>query len=136
MVAILDRFDGQILSEQSGSDQLTPEERENICRVLGRFAHLSKRRIQVDTYFINQFMELAYKCESDLPPDILEKVVEFEKAEKLNPPQEKRTKAIPISELERSLSKVRSEAGNKGILLEEHRLTEGLNQVPLYKDDQ
>jgi hypothetical protein len=67
---------------------MNPEDRENICRVLGRFAHLSKRRIQIDTYFINQFMELAYKSESDLPPDILEKVMEFEKAEKLNPPQQ------------------------------------------------
>ena len=41
-------------------------------------------------------MELAYKCESDLPSDILEKALEFEKAEKLNPPQEKRVKAISI----------------------------------------
>jgi hypothetical protein len=121
------------IEEYEFADQLSPEERENICRILGKFAHLSKRRIQVDTYFINQFMELAYKCESDLPADVLEDVIEFERAEKLNPPQEKRSKAIPIAELEKALTKVRSDATNKGISLEDRRLTDGLNDVPLYK---
>lgn len=88
------------------AEQLNPEERENICRVLGKFAHLSKRRIQIDTYFISQFMELAYKCENDLPNEILEKVIEFEKADKLNPPQEKRSKSISINELEKAKNKI------------------------------
>ena len=121
------------IEEYEFVDQLSPDERENICRILGKFAHLSKRRIQVDTWFINQFMELAYKCESDLPADVLGDVIEFERAEKLNPPQERRSKAIPMSELEKSLTKVRSDASNKGISLEDRRLTEGLNDVPLYK---
>ncbi len=33
-------------------DELSPEDRENICRILGKFAHLSKRRIQIDAFFI------------------------------------------------------------------------------------
>jgi hypothetical protein len=120
------------VEEYEFADQLSPEERENICRILGKFAHLSKRRIQVDTFFINQFMELAYKCESDLPPDVLEKAIEFERAEKLNPPMEKRAKAIPMAELEKSLTKIQNDAGNKGISLEHGSLTDGLNGVPLY----
>ena len=60
--------------------ELSPEDRENICRVLGKFAHLTKRRIQIDTFFIKQFLELAYKAESDLPKEFLDKVVEFEKS--------------------------------------------------------
>ena len=139
-VVSLDALEPIILSlkkveEYEFADKLNPEDRENICRVLGKFAHLSKRRIQIDTYFINQFMELAYKCESDLPGDILEKVIEFEKAEKLNPPQEKRIKAISISELEKSTQKLRTDAITKGILLEDEKITKGLNLLPLYKPD-
>ncbi len=136
-VITLDSLEPIILSlkkieEYDFAEQLNPEDRENICRVLGKFAHLSKRRIQIDTYFINQFMELAYKCESDLPSDILEKVVEFEKAEKLNPPQEKRVKAISITELEKSTKKLRIDASTKGISIEDIKITDGLNQLPLY----
>jgi hypothetical protein len=120
------------IEEYETLKQLSPEERENICRILGKFAHLSKRRIQIDTFFINQFMELAYKSENDLPPDVLDKAMEFERAERLNPPLEKRAKAISTAELEKSLTKVRSDAANKGISLENGRLTEGLNEIPLY----
>jgi hypothetical protein len=136
-VVTIDALEPVLLSlkkveEYEFADQLSPEERENICRILGKFAHLSKRRIQIDTFFINQFMELAYKCESDLPPDVLEKAIEFERAEKLNPPLEKRAKAIPMAELEKSLTKIQNDAGNKGISLEPGSLTDGLNGVPLY----
>jgi len=103
--------------------------------VLGKFAHLSKRRVQIDTYFISQFMELAYKCENDLPPDMLEKAIEFERAEKLSLPQTKRGKAIPTADLEKSMSKVRHDANSKGIALEDTTLTTSLNNIPLYKPD-
>lgn len=117
------------------ADQLSPEERENICRILGKFAHLSKRRIQIDTYFITQFMELARKCENDLPPEMLAETIEFEKAEKLNPPQEKRTKAIPMAELERMTGKVLHEAAGQGILPSKEQITASLNTIPLYSSD-
>jgi hypothetical protein len=123
------------IEEYEFADQLSPEERENICRVLGKFAHLSKRRVQIDTYFISQFMELAYKCENDLPPDMLEKAIEFERAEKLSLPQTKRGKAIPTADLEKSMSRVRHDAGSKGIALEETNLTTSLNNIPLYKPE-
>lgn len=125
----------QKLEEYEFVEQLSPEERENICRVLGKFAHLTKRRIQIDTFFIKQFMELAYKCESDLPSDILNKVVEFEKAEKLNPPTERRSKQISLKELEKDTSKLRSETSTKGIAAIEEIISSELNKMPLYTDD-
>lgn len=100
--------------------------------MLGKFAHLSKRRVQIDTYFISQFMELAYKCENDLPADILEKAIEFERAEKLSLPQLKRGKTIPIADLEKAMSKVRHDADSKGIAPEDQNLTTGLNNIPPY----
>lgn len=90
-------------------DQLSPEDREKICHVIGKFAHATKRRMQIDTYFFNEFLALLKSCES-LPEDILKKVVDFEKAEKMNPPMEKRKKQIPIKELEHDVKVITKEA--------------------------
>jgi hypothetical protein len=87
----------------------------------------------VDSYFARQFIELAYKCETDLPKDILESVIEFEKAGKLNPPQEKRVKAIPIDELEKERKKINQEAESRGILIEHENISNSLNGLPLYR---
>ena len=134
----------QKIEEYEFAEQLSPEERENICRVLGKFVHLSKRRIQIDGFFTKQFFELVYRSEADLPKDILEKVSEFEKAEKINPPIERRAKHISAKELEQETSSLKNEAKAKGIETEESLLSNRLNKLPLYstepdplkKDDQ
>lgn len=123
----------QKIEEYEFADQLSPDERDNICRLLGKFAHLTKRRIQIDHFFAKQFIEVAYKCENGLPADILEKVMEFEKSEKLNPPLEKRTKAINTRELEKEAIKLETEAGSRGIYIEHITISSGLNELPLYK---
>ena len=33
------------------ADKLSPEERDDICRINGQFAHTTKRRIQIDQFF-------------------------------------------------------------------------------------
>lgn len=114
------------------AEQLSPEERENICRIIGKFVHLSKRRIQIDGFFAQQFFELVYRSEADLPRDILESVSEFEKSEKLNPPQEKRAKQISIREVEADAARIRKDAAQKGIYTDESFLTKNLNKLPLY----
>lgn len=81
------------------AEQLTPDERENICRIIGKFSHTAKRKIQIDYFFSYQFLEILSKAGVDLPPDIYKSVQEFEKAEKLNPPQEKRAKQILMEDL-------------------------------------
>ena len=121
------------IEEYEFAKELSPEDRENICRILGRFAHLSKRRIQVDSFFAKQFIELAYKCETNLPADILEDVMGFEKAEKLNPPMEKRVKAIPIKELEKDIKTISQEAEGRGIIMEGEGISLKLNEAPLYR---
>jgi hypothetical protein len=81
------------------AEQLTPDERENICRIIGKFSHIAKRKIQIDYFFSYQFLDILSKAGSDLPDDIYRSVQEFEKSEKLNPPQEKRAKQILSDEL-------------------------------------
>jgi hypothetical protein len=114
------------------AEQLSPEERENICRVIGKFIHLSKRRIQIDGFFAKQFFELVYRSEADLSKEILEKVVEFEHAEKLNPPVEKRAKQISLKELEIDSDKLKTEANQKGIITQDSLLSREINKLPLY----
>ncbi|MBI1769038.1 MAG: hypothetical protein HYR67_11750 [Bacteroidetes bacterium] len=114
------------------AEQLSPEERENICRVLGKFVHLSKRRIQIDGFFTRQFFELVYRSAADLPKDFLDKVSEFEIAEKINPPIERRAKQISVKELEQETSSLKNEANAKGIVTEESVLSNRLNKLPLY----
>jgi hypothetical protein len=117
------------------AEQLSPEERENICRVIGKFIHLSKRRIQIDGFFAKQFFELVYRSEAELPKDILDIVVEFEKSEKLNPPIEKRAKQISLKELELYNNKLKSEANQKGIMTQESLLSREINKLPLYSTE-
>ena len=39
------------IEEYEFAEQLSPEERDNICRIIGKFAHTTKRRIQLDGFF-------------------------------------------------------------------------------------
>ena len=80
-------------------EKLSPEDRDEICRIIGKFAHTTKRRIQIDQFFADEFLDTLKKAKTQLPKEILEKVIEFEGAEKLNPPMEKRNKKILIEDL-------------------------------------
>ncbi|GIL24461.1 MAG: hypothetical protein BroJett042_29740 [Bacteroidota bacterium] len=120
------------IEEYEFAEQMSPEERENICRVIGKFVHLSKRRIQIDGFFAKQFFELVYRTEADLSKEFLEKVAEFEKSEKLNPPQEKRQKQINLKELETDTEKIQGEAQQKGIDMQDNLLVKEINKLPLY----
>jgi myosin heavy subunit len=115
-------------------DQLSPEERENICRIVGKFAHIAKRRIQIDHFFAWEFLDVLTKCKADLPKEILEKVIEFEKAEKLNPPQERRAKQILTKDLQSDSDKIQREAEAKAIIFPPS-LQSNLRELPLYEED-
>ncbi len=97
------------IEEYEFAEKLSPEDRESICRVIGKFAHATKRRIQIDNYFSNEFIDLLQSCDS-LPDEIKQKVLEIEIAEKMNPPQEKRKKKIPIRDLEHDVKVIGKEA--------------------------
>jgi hypothetical protein len=115
--------------------QLTPEERENICRIIGKFAHMTKRRIQIDHFFTREFLGILSKCEANLPSEIIDKVIEFEKAEKLNPPQERRAKQILAKNLELDNEKTQKEAEAKGIIFPA-ALQKDLKSLPLYESEE
>lgn len=102
------------------ANQLSPEERENISRVIGKFAHTTKRRIQIDQFFAHQFLDLLKKCEMELPEDFIQQVVEFEKAEKLNPPTEKRAKQILVQELTEKHESTNAEVAQRNLEIPEN----------------
>ena len=96
------------MEEYAFADELSPEDRDNVCSVIGKFAHTTKRRIQMDLFFQTEFLNTLDKAKK-LPHDILESVIEFEKAQKLNPPMEKRKKTIYTNELKDQVNEVKKD---------------------------
>lgn len=96
------------IEEYEFADKLSPEERDNVCRVIGKFAHTTKRRIQIDQFFAEEFLDTLQKAKH-LPKEILENVIQFEHAEKLNPPMEKRKKQILTKDLQDKSDAIKKE---------------------------
>jgi hypothetical protein len=107
------------IEEYDLADKLSPEDRDSICRIIGKFAHTTKRRIQVDQFFQKEFIDLVLKSEKELPEEIQKQVIEFEKSEKLNPPTEKRAKIISIDELQKKSEDIEAEAKARKLSLPE-----------------
>jgi hypothetical protein len=97
------------IEEYEFVDKLSPEERDNVCRIIGKFAHTTKRRIQVDQFFAEEFLQTLQKAGAQLPREMLENVIEFEKAERLNPPMEKRNKQILTKDLLEKSNQIKKE---------------------------
>ena len=97
------------IEEYEFADKLSPEERDNVCRIIGKFAHTTKRRIQIDQFFAEEFLDTLNKAGTQLPKDILESVIQFENAEKLNPPMEKRKKQILTKDLKAKSEEIKKE---------------------------
>jgi len=97
------------IEEYEFADKLSPEDRDNVCRIIGKFAHTTKRRIQIDQFFAEEFLDTLNKAGTQLPRDILESVIQFENAEKLNPPMEKRKKQILTKDLKAKSEEIKKE---------------------------
>ena len=97
------------IEEYEFADKLSPEERDNVCRIIGKFAHTTKRRIQIDQFFAEEFLDTLNKAGTQLPREILESVIQFENAEKLNPPMEKRKKQILTKDLKTKSEEIKKE---------------------------
>ena len=108
------------IEEYDLADKLSPDDRDSICRIIGKFAHTAKRRIQVDQFFSDEFIDIVMKSQKDLPEDLQKQVIEFEKSEKLNPPTEKRAKLISIDELQRKSDELKSETEIRKLSLPEN----------------
>lgn len=103
------------IQEYEFAEGLSPEDRENIIRIVGRFAHITKRRIQVDQFFDRQFLQALAMTETELQQDMLSRVQEFERTLKLNPPPDQRLKLISREELERAQELLMREGEGRGI---------------------
>ncbi|MCF7860953.1 hypothetical protein K9M79_01815 [Candidatus Woesearchaeota archaeon] len=121
----------QKIEEYEFAEQLSPEDRDNICRIIGKFAHTTKRKIQIDTFFSNEFISILSKCDC-LPDDVLKKTIEFEKSDKLNPPMEKRAKLISKAELKKETRKVKQMAEIEEI--QTNVDSEQIENIPLYTE--
>ena len=96
------------VEEYEFAETLSPDQRDNVCRIIGKFAHTTKRRIQIDQFFAEEFLDTLQKAKQ-LPSEILESVIAFENAEKLNPPVEKRKKPIITSDLKEKSLQIKKE---------------------------
>lgn len=94
--------------------QFTPEDRENICRIIGRLVHNIKRRVQIDISLGKETMSLASDCEKLLPEEIAKEVLMIERAIKVNPTKELKGKEIPLEELKEDLLKAEKNSERMG----------------------
>lgn len=75
-------------------NELSPEERQAICGVIGKFVHLSKRRVQVDQHWAFEILSLLSKTKS-LPTDFTDMIAKYERSGLYNPEPDRRGKAMP-----------------------------------------
>jgi chromosome segregation ATPase len=120
------------IEEYHFAEQLDPEDRENICRVIGKFAHATKRRIQIDNYFCNQFIGILDNCRA-LPEEIIQKTKNYEKADKMNPPIEKRMMEIRLDTLKVDVKRLKH--GCEGQDIEVGSIGDMIDKIPLEKEE-
>lgn len=80
--------------------EIGPEERQAIVRVIGQLVYAAKRRIQVDQFFNGTVLDMLRKVLTDIPETLQQEIVQVELAAKLNPGMDKRSKGIALKELE------------------------------------
>ena len=90
------------LEEYEFAEQMSPEDRQSICRIVGSYIYLTKRRIQVDLDFNSHALELLSKTQREIPDVMHDDISKQEKAMKINPPADRRAKAINQELLEKS----------------------------------
>jgi hypothetical protein len=84
------------------AEQLSPEDRQSICRIVGSYIYMTKRRIQVDQDFNSHALELLSRTNREIPELMQEEIAKHEKAMKINPPVDRRSKAISQEALEKT----------------------------------
>lgn len=110
-VITLDALEPVILSlkkleEYEFAEQLSPEDRQSICRIIGGLIYTSKRRIQVDQFFNGELLQLLLQAQRNIPEVMQEDISRHEKAMKLNPSVDRRSKEINQGALEKIQSQL------------------------------
>ena len=118
------------IEEYEFIEKLSPEERQNICDVIGTMAHGIKRRIQVDQFFAHTFIEILNKTETSLPESMSKEAIKVEQSAKLNPPMEKRSKRALTDELKKNTTSLDAKMDVHGVPTH-HKIGETIDSVPL-----
>lgn len=106
-VITIDALEPVILSlkkieEYEFAEQLSPEDRQSICRIIGGLLYTSKRRIQVDQFFNSHILDLLSQTQREIPEIMQEEIAKHEMAMKLNPTADRRSKEIKQESLEKA----------------------------------
>jgi hypothetical protein len=123
------------IEEYEFAEQMSPEERENVCRSIGRLLHLIKRRLQVDNYFSKEALALAGDCENLLPADVIEEIIRMERALIMNPPQERSGKEISLDALKKENRQVEKGLQERGVVPGEEEIGQKIKELPLYREE-
>lgn len=107
------------LEEYEFAEQFSPEDRQSICRVVGSYIYITKRRIQVDQNFNSHALELLSRTRREIPDVMQEEIDRHEKAMKINPPVDRRSKAISQAALETDQAQQEGTARVFGIVKQE-----------------
>jgi len=94
------------IEEYEFADKLSPEDRENTCRLIARLLYHIKRQLQLDNYMAKEAMGLASDCDSLLPDDFRDHVDKIQLSLLLNPPQARTGKDINLSDLQKQTLQV------------------------------
>src|SRR5690606_29567950 len=89
------------IEEYEFAEQLSPEDRLSICRIIGGLLYTSKRRIQVDQFFNSHILDLLSQSQREIPEIMREEIAKHEIAMKLNPTTDRRSKEIRQESLEK-----------------------------------
>jgi len=118
------------------AEQLAPEVRDDLCRVVGALSHLTKRRIQIDQYFGRHSLDVLSMTSSRLPEEFATSVEQYEKVGRLNPSVDKSGKLVDtINKLEQENDKIKIGACVQGIAFPEE-LGRAIDSTPLNKPEQ
>lgn len=118
------------IEEYKTITDLNPEDRENLCRIIGKLLHVSKRRIQVDAFFSTVLQGILKESETGVPEEMQERIKEYESSDKYNPKLENKNKTIPATEIESSVNEMQTVAFGQKINTNEEDLKK-IETIPL-----
>jgi hypothetical protein len=114
-VITIDALEPVILSlkkieEYEFAEQLSPEDRQSICRIIGGLLYTSKRRIQVDQFFNSHILDLLSQTQREIPEIMQDEIAKHEMAMKLNPTADRRSKEIKQESLEKAQAQLEGQS--------------------------
>jgi len=114
--------------------EFSPEDRDAICRIIGRLIHNVKRRVQIDISMGRETMSLASDCERLLPEEIAKEVLTVERNIIINPTKEMKGKEIPLEDLKTGLQKIEHAAAGLGINISPEVVSINIDTKPSYQE--